>query len=202
MAETLVHFVARERTPHPSVPEDIKVMSPDERLAAILRQGSINPFPTFTDHPAVCMTECSGAGLEFLIGRRGYRPWGLMFDRQTVFDAGGGPVWYVRDEDMDELATSRLRRWAVRLGENSDWLEEREWRVPRDLVDGSAPSIPLADLGLFGVIVGERNWWCPVPARGVDGTEPPWQEQFDDALQGLQKHWWDPESEQLILLPS
>ncbi|WP_157225123.1 hypothetical protein [Nocardia thailandica] len=123
-----------------------------------------------------------------------------MFDPQAVFAAGGGPVWYVRDEDMDELATSRLRRWAVRLGENSDWLEEREWRVPRDLVNASAPSIPLADLGLFGVIVGERNWWCPVSARSVDGTEPPWREQYDDALQGPQKHWWDPESEQLILL--
>lgn len=175
-------------------------MSADQRLASILSQGSIYPYRTFTGHPAVCMTGCSWAGLEFLIGKRDYQPWGLMFDRQAVFDAGGGPVWYVRDDVMDELSpTSRLRRWAVRLGKQSDWLEEREWRVPRDArADGSVLPVPLAELGLFGVIVGDPSWWCPVPARDLIGDEPPWVEQYEDASRGLEKYWWDPNQETLV----
>lgn len=27
----------------------------------------------------------------------------------------------------------------------------------------------LAELGLFGVIVGDPEWWCPVPARDLIG---------------------------------
>lgn len=200
LAATLVHFVMRGRGPSPRVPDHITAMDAEQRLASILRQDSITAFHTFTGNPAVCMTECSWAGLEFLINRRGYQPWGLMFDRQAVFDTGGGPVWYVRDEEMDELPpTSRLRRWAVRLGRNSDWLEEREWRVPRSArADGSPPTISLTELGLFGVIVGDRDWWCPVPSRDVAGTEPPWLEQYDDALRGLEKYWWDPDAESLL----
>ncbi len=196
----LVHFVARGRPPGPDVPEYIRAMSAEQRLESILSQGSICPFPTFTGHPAVCMTECSWSGLEFLIGRRGYQPWGLMFDRQAVFAAGGGPVWYVRDDVMDELPpTSRLRQWVVRLGERSDWLEEREWRVPRDArVDGTVPPILLTGLGLFGVIVGDPKWWCPIPARDLIGDEPPWVEQYDDALRGLDKYWWDPSRRALV----
>jgi hypothetical protein len=182
------------------VPESITAMSADQRLMSILYQGSIYPFRTFTGHPAVCMTGCSWAGLEFLISRRDYQPWGLMFDRQAVFAAGGGPVWHVRDDVMDELPpTSRLRRWAVRLGDRSDWLEEREWRVPRDSrADGTVPPIPLAELGLFGVIVGDPKWWCPVPARDLVGDEPPWVETCDDALRELKKYWWDPSREALV----
>ena len=46
-------------------------------------------------------------GLNFLIGRRHYQPWGLVFDRQSVYDAGGGPVWYARP---DEYYSARQRQ--------------------------------------------------------------------------------------------
>jgi hypothetical protein len=109
-------------------------MSASMRLTSILWQQTLGTVITFSGgSPAACFTEALLPGLGFMIQRRGYQPWGVLFRRQEVYDAGGGPVWHARREQYDLLAQDdRLRSWAVRLeAGSSDWLEEREWRIPR-----------------------------------------------------------------------
>ena len=133
----LTHFCYRNR-PQPSVPPEIQGMTAQQRLESILWQGKLWGFTTFSGGvPAVCFTEATLNGLNFMIGRRFYRPWGLVFDRQSIYDAGGGPVWYARPDEYQFLrglcesgqVDSRLQSWLVRLDGSSDWLEEREWAL-------------------------------------------------------------------------
>ncbi|MEU6191302.1 hypothetical protein [Nocardia sp. NPDC047038] len=196
LSATLVHFVDRGREPGPGVPADIREMDAEQRLTAILQQGSITPFMTFSQgFPALCMTEMSWAGLDFMISSRGYRPWALMFDRQAVYDAGGGPVWYARPAEYAALAeTPALRSWAVRWSPDSEWVEEREWRVPRRPdSQGRAAPISLAELGLCGVIIDEPDWSCPALSPFGDGSCP---EHWVDAVGELPRYWW--EGQQLV----
>jgi hypothetical protein len=85
-------------------------------------------------------------------------PWGLIFNRQYIYDLGGGPVWPVRSGQFASL-TRDQQPWAVRLdttpGSRSDWLFEREWRLP---VPVSAPSLALSPANLFAILVGEQGW--------------------------------------------
>lgn len=110
--------------------------------------------------------------LGFLIGRRHYQPWGLIFTRQSVYDAGGGPVWYVRPDEyhLVRSVSMRVKSWLVRLEPgSSDWLEEREWRVPLSGDDAAEPALPLLPLHLAAVLVGDQNW---SPARTGWTTSP------------------------------
>ena len=120
-------------------------------------------------YPSVGLTESTPRqGLPFLIRDRGYHPWGLVFDRQSVFDAGGGPVWHARLDQWNkikQLNDPDLRSWALRLdpASDSDWLEEREWRIPRPPIpdQSSAPPscvVPLRELGLVALLVGNPSW--------------------------------------------
>jgi hypothetical protein len=110
------------------------------RAAGSLASASLAGFVTYSGgDPAVCFTEATVTGLDFLLARRSYQPWGLVFDRQSVYDVGGGPVWYARPDEYSFLGSlcrsgainSRLQSWLVRLEPaSSDWLEEQEWRIP------------------------------------------------------------------------
>ena len=75
---------------------------------------------------------------------------------------GGWPVWYIRDEIRGDLAPNvedRILTWLVRLsaepGDRSDWLHEREWRVPCP-PDNPQTSIHLNDL--VAILVGAEDW--------------------------------------------
>jgi hypothetical protein len=118
-------------------------MTAPQRLESILWQSRLRAFVTYSGgDPAICLTEATLPGLGFLIGRRSYQPWGLVLDRQSVFDAGGGPVWYARPEEYYSVQkiSSRVKSWLVRLEPgSSDWLEEQEWRVP---ISASALLLP------------------------------------------------------------
>ena len=93
LSGVLTHFCYRNR-PQPSVPPGIQGMTARQRLESILWQGKLWGFTTFSGGvPAVCFTEATLNGLNFMIGRRFYWPWGLVFDRQSIYDGGGGPVW-------------------------------------------------------------------------------------------------------------
>lgn len=85
-------------------------------------------------------------------------PWGLIFNRQYVYDLGGGPVWSVRSPQYATLSREH-RPWTVRLdttpGKESDWLFEREWRIP---LSTSAPALPVTTTNLVGVLIGDPNW--------------------------------------------
>jgi hypothetical protein len=171
-------------------------MSPPDRLASILWDSQLLATVNFSmGYPAVCLIEARLPGLNFMIGQRGYQPWGLMFDRQSVYDAGGGPAWHARPEAYQALDPS-LRSWAVRLDPGSDWLEEREWRIVR------SPSPPrtvvaLSELRLLALLVGDQAWTGARWANGVTTTGPQWNYFFPPTAAGLMRFWWNPANAQL-----
>jgi hypothetical protein len=105
----------------------------------------------------VCFTESDQAHLGHLIATRGFEPWGIARRRPWVYDRGGGPVWHVRSEALAKTAqlSDYLWTWTVRLeAGQSDWLHEREWRVP--LVGREA--LALSPEAVEAVIIGDPGW--------------------------------------------
>lgn len=144
------------------VEQSIRALTPEERLDSILGAGEFWPSVTYSGGlPAVCFTESTIAGLEYLIGKQGFHPWGLVLDRQWVFDQGGAPVWHFRSEDEDEVKglSPRLRARAVRLDSNpdrpSDWLYEREWRIP---CEPEIEALVIDPVAVQAIIVGDPSW--------------------------------------------
>ncbi|MFE5285993.1 hypothetical protein ACFRAQ_13615 [Nocardia sp. NPDC056611] len=198
LSSTLFHFVDRARPTGNEVPDEIRAMGAAQRLESILTQNAISAFVTFSGgDPAVCMTEASWAGVQHLIEDRGQAPWALMFDRQAVYDAGGGPVWYARPHELERLKeVPGLRTWAVKFSADSDWSHEREWRIPRSVgAECGAPSIPLSELGLCGVIVGDPDWDCRILAHNPhlgDGSEAThWDFELVRSMDGIPRYWWN-----------
>jgi hypothetical protein len=162
MSPLLTHFCGRSR-PQLLLPDGINAMTPSQRLANILWEGRLRAFQTYSGgDAAVCLTEATIDGLNFLVRRRGYAPWGLVFERQSVYDAGGGPVWYARTDEYKQLRqwiSPRVQSRLVRLeAGRSDWLEEREWRIPVSDPAQPMPAVPLAALHLYAILVGEQHW--------------------------------------------
>jgi hypothetical protein len=120
MSALITHFCDRARPQR--VPDDVLALTAPNRLATILWQGRRLAFVTDSGgDPACCFTEATVAGLESLIGHRGFQPWALVFDRQSVYDAGGGPVWYARQAEYNALPAlgSRVQSWSVGLDAGS-----------------------------------------------------------------------------------
>jgi hypothetical protein len=199
LSSVLTHFCDRAR-PQTYVPTEITSMSASQRLESILWSSQLLAFVTYSGgDPAVCLTEATVSGLNFLIGQRSYRPWGLVFDRQSVYDTGGGPVWYARPDEVRAVqqVSSRVQSWLVRLEPgSSDWLEEREWRIP---VPPTTPAVPLQQLRLVAVLVGDQNWrpirqaWVPDPATGQLVIAP----AVPGILKSVPAWWWDPTAREL-----
>jgi hypothetical protein len=196
LSGVLTHFCDRDR-PQPSIPLEIRGMTAQQRLESILWAGKLSGFVTFSGGvPALCFTEATTNGLSFLIGRRNYRPWALVVDRQAVYDAGGGPVWHARPEEYEFLrgicesgqVNNRLQSWLVRLGGTSDWLEEREWRIPL-LPAPYEPALELSAIGLQALLVGDRDW---SPARSG---------QLPQILAGIARWWRNPADGIIYQLP-
>lgn len=159
LSDELTHFTGRARQ-ETSVEPWIRQMTPAQRLNSILRDGLLLPAVTYSGgQPAACFTESTQAGLKYLIRSQGFDSWGLVVDRQWVYDQGGAPVWYYRDDDRAEIdgLSDRLRTWTVRLSADparpSDWLHEREWRIPRP-----AGPIQLNPNAIKAIIVGDVDW--------------------------------------------
>jgi len=170
LSPILTHFCGRGRPDGPHVPQDIQFMNAHTRLTSILWQQTLRTFVTFSGgDPATCFTEAKLEGLQFMIQRRGYQPWGLLFQRQHVYDAGGGPAWHARQEQFKALKQdAHLRSWAVRLqAGSSEWLEEREWRIVRH------SDVSLLELRPAGLIVGDPSWtgaqWVHFPGQPTPG---------------------------------
>lgn len=162
MSPLLTHFCGRSR-PHRALPDGINTMTAAQRLHNILWEGRLRAFQTYSGgDAAVCLTEATIEGLNFLVKKRDYAPWGLVFQRQSVYDAGGGPVWYARTDEYEQLrrgASTRIRSRLVRLeAGGSDWLEEREWRIPVAGPAESQPSVALGALRLYAILVGDPHW--------------------------------------------
>jgi len=100
--------------------------------------------------PVACFTESTKPAVSVLLAEGRYTPHGLGFLKQSVFDRGGGPVLYVRGDEWHQMqhVPQPLRSRAVRfwpgaeeepgetlpshLKTQSEWLHEREWRIPGD----------------------------------------------------------------------
>jgi hypothetical protein len=117
--------------------------------------------PTFGTglRPIVAFTESSQPSVLRLIAENRYLPYGIGFSKQFIFDQGGGPVLYVRGDEWepaernmpDPLRARLVRFWPGaeweegdplfagmqqlpdHLRNPSEWLHEREWRVPWDV---------------------------------------------------------------------
>lgn len=84
LSPVLFHFCVRGRKPNDYVPQEIQCMSASDRLASILWEGHLRAFVTFSQgYPAVCFTEATRPGFEFLLTQRDYQPWGLIVDRDS-----------------------------------------------------------------------------------------------------------------------
>lgn len=168
-----------------------------DRLRSILREGWLWGFEPFAGEsdPAICLTEATSKGLGYLVKNRAYHPWGLVFDRQSVYDVGGGPVWHVRQEEWDYLRSrvdARLRARMVRLSPGtgpgtSDWLWEREWRIP---LPASKPFLSLYQLSPRALLVDGLFWTKPNAAKDALEYEP----GVPDIARGV-PHWiWNGET--------
>jgi hypothetical protein len=164
VGDYLIHFTGRTGT-RLAVPDDIRNLDPPGRLAQILYQGRIRAVATFGTggRAIVAFTESSQAAVRRLIADGSYTPWGVGFSKQFIFDKGGAPVMYVRGDEWDVAAAQLpdpLRARIVRfwpgaaweegdpliadgarqlpdsLANPSEWLHEREWRVPHDATFG------------------------------------------------------------------
>ncbi len=170
--DCLIHFCGRAQGAKatPCVPGDIASSAPDQRLDAILWEEHLRGFPPFGadwDQPMICLSESPPAHLSWLVGSRGWPPWGLIFSRQFIYDIGGGPAWHARSSEYETLGRDH-RRWAVRLdttpGRQSDWLFEREWRVP---VPSDNPALHVTPHNLTGILIGDPDWQ---PSRRMMAT--------------------------------
>ena|SRR5436305_5885744 len=109
------------------------------RWSAILRNGKLLASGRMIrgSYRCVCFTEAPLAAFtpafvaQFPFAR--YSQFGLMFEKNWIFERGGRPVIYQPDSDFD-LLPEDLRWRHVRFeptGERIiDWTWEREWRVP------------------------------------------------------------------------
>lgn len=200
----LTHFCGgREgRTPNLKLPDEIRSMSGPDRLASILWQQQLRTFVTYSGaYPAVCFTEAMDLGMKFMIQNRGYAPWGLIFSRQSVYNAHGGPVWYARQEEFEWLGKHDpgLQSWAVCWNApRNDWRWEREWRIVRP------SAVALTELELVGLLVGDQ-WWTGaryVNYVAAETGQPIWGNFFPPVPPGLPRWLWDPANAQFQqLLP-
>lgn len=190
-SEGLVHFTGRAR---PSFAPEVALMSPRDRLDSIISDRAlIGHCVPGSSRPVVCFSESNRSHTAALLRRAGFAGWGVVMSRQWVWDAGGGPVWYVRDDNWSTVRSSldpELHAWLVRTKPNdSDWLHEHEWRVPC-----ADSELLLAPEGVRGFLVSDAAWEPPMmttqildPTTGdlVVGDETP------NWAVGLPVHLWD-----------
>jgi len=111
-------------------------------FASISREGKIRASPTgYFKVPAVCLTEATESGWGELSKRHG--EFGFVFRKSDLIRVGGGPALYLSEDrikaqrwhnDIKPLV-NLLRIPSASPGSKKwDFLHEREWRTPRDIV--------------------------------------------------------------------
>lgn len=182
--DLVVHFTGRPGPTNASF--DVTELSASQRLARILSEGRLRGFTMFnTGERAVCFTESTRRGAQWLVQSGRYRPCGVAFAKQLVFDRGGGPALYVRGDDWDAVAAwpSQLRLRATRfwpgaeaegdeelsheLLTRSEWLVEREWRAPVD--DNGDWSFALGEVAF---LIVPDSGWVDAQCVGLDPQDP------------------------------
>lgn len=165
-SQLLTHLCSREGGTSAESDSGIAALDPPARLARILSTGQMRGFVPYTGGvPAVCFSESPPEHLTYLITERGLAPWGLLICRDWLFQMGGGPVWHVRSDTWSEVEqlTPRARTFAIRFGpatagrSGSEWLHQREWRVP---LNNEPPTLHIPEDAIGGVVIGNDDW-CP-----------------------------------------
>lgn len=163
-SDDLYHFTGRNGARPAVVPEDIQLMTPQERLDSILREEQFRVFPPFGARTAcLCFSESPPDHLEHLIGIGRFSPWGIVTRRHQLIRRGGGAVAYVPDAVYQEFKAADLEHWAVRTGADSTWMHEREWRLPvlddrNTLGIGRVTAILVGDPAWRPSLTAPRGW--------------------------------------------
>lgn len=157
----LIHFCGRPPGSKKNrfVPDMIARLNPWQRLDNILWEQRLNGYPPFgagSDQPMICLSETPEDHLCWLLRDRRWPTWGLVFRRNDVYGQGGAPVWYARQKQYEPLNQDQYR-WAVRFetDRKSDWLHEREWRIP---VPPGDESIDLGDFHVEAILIADPDW--------------------------------------------
>lgn len=157
-----MHFTGRARQ---QFAPEVFFLTPEERLDVIIHEERLLAFKPYCGPvDVVCFSESDKAGVAALLSRGLFAGWGVVLRRSWLWDAGGGPAWYVRDDMWPQAARLQpeLRSWMVRTeAGTSDWLHEREWRVP--CLSGE---LELDVSGVEAFLVSDENWE-PHPATDV-----------------------------------
>ena len=151
VGDHVIHFTGRTGK-KAEIELRIAQLPAQERLVHILVEGVVRGFQTFNaGAPVACFSESTAAAIPKLIRERRYEPCGVAFSKQLVFDQNGGPALYVRGDEwaaVDAALPQPIRSRVVRfwpgaeadpgedlpalLQRESQWLHEREWRVPTE----------------------------------------------------------------------
>jgi hypothetical protein len=209
-SDLIYHFCGRPpgtgRSTH--LDPTIAAMSAPDRLANILWEGMLRGSTPFgAANRMVCFSESPIEHLLWLLHDRAFPPWALLVRRQWVYDFGGGPVWYTRDAQYRTL-TPEQRDWAMRFeAYNSDWLHEREWRIP---VPPGLGGLPVTAETIVSVVIGEPGWapwryvleptgrWIGVPGRVA--PEMRWQLRLPPLWNKIHAYWFDRANRRLVLV--
>lgn len=147
LPDVLLHLTYRRGKTSPTLEPWIDPMEPWDRVANILRTSTLRfgqPFDS--TWPITSFMQTTPRALFDLDLYTG-----IAFHKQSVWDAGGGPAHYVRDDHWpywrDSSMPPQVKSMGVRLGPGwtrpkqggffsepararSEWMHEREWRLP------------------------------------------------------------------------
>lgn len=133
-------------------------LTPEDRLASLCWSGELRGARTYRQwRPSISLSESRLEGLAYLIRDKHFAPWGIVTTRSAVWGAGGGPVWYAR-QDQIQSVPEELKIWTVPVVPGkAEWMHEREWRIPTD-------------------------WWVPAPGdiKMLIVGDPTWRPRRDD----------------------
>ncbi|MFE1909428.1 hypothetical protein ACFW96_38040 [Streptomyces gardneri] len=151
-SDDLYHFTGRIGDRPNDVPNHIQKMTPQERLDTILAERTLRAFPPFgAGFPCACFSESTPDHLAFLVKSWKVKPWGIVGSRMSLLRLGGGTVAYVPDQQYQHFKNVGMAHWAVRVGTNSTWMHEREWRIPRQ--NGE-----IRLQGVRAILIGDASW--------------------------------------------
>lgn len=162
--EVVVHFTGRRCSSEEAA----------RRLLQVLDSGTIvASIPYGNDLGAACFTESTVRGVSWLISTNHFVPYGIAFTKSFVFTHGGAPAIVIRGDEWNHvrMLPPKLRARTIRLwpgadaevGETlpphlqtrSEWLGEREWRVPANA--GSA-AITFTTDDISFLVVPDAEW--------------------------------------------
>ncbi|MFA9480039.1 hypothetical protein ACERK3_17315 [Phycisphaerales bacterium AB-hyl4] len=159
-----------------------------EEFAAIHRDDRIKACSTgYFKRPAVCLTEATQGNWSEL--QRVHGPFGYVFRKRQLIEIGGAPAIYMpynlleaqkvigfSDKVKPFVNLLHLRSTDLSGPPRHDYLHEREWRVPHDIVFNNAePFGVIVDWSQFSIATPnwEHVWSALMRFEELDGDGSP-----------------------------